>query len=57
VAFARKGESSPEGLEAVRQGFLALAPRVGAEVVDAAAPPEQVRADVLARIRRRLPAR
>jgi thymidylate kinase len=57
VAFARKGESSPEGLEAVRQGFLALAPRVGAEVVDADAPPEQVRADVLARIRRRLPSR
>jgi thymidylate kinase len=50
VAFARKGEFSPEGLEAVRQGFLALAPRVGAEVVDASAPPEQVRADVLARI-------
>ncbi len=52
VAFARKGELSPERLEAARQGFLALAPRVGAEVVDAAAPPEQVRADVLARIRR-----
>ena len=53
VAFARKGEFSPEGLEAVRQGFLALAPRVGAEIVDASAPPEQVRADVLARIERR----
>ncbi len=52
VAFARKGELSPERLEAARQGFLALAPRVGAEDVDAAAPPEQVRADVLARIRR-----
>jgi thymidylate kinase len=52
VAFARKGEFSPEGLEAVRQGFLALAPRVGAEIVDASAPPEQVRADVLARIER-----
>jgi thymidylate kinase len=52
VAFARKGESTPEALEAVRQGFLALAPRLRAEVVDAAAPPEQVCADVVARIRR-----
>lgn len=57
VAFARKGESTPERLEAVRQGFLALAPRLGAEVVDAAAPPEQVRADVVARIWRRHRAR
>jgi len=54
VAFARKGEFTPEGLEAVRQRFLALAPRIGAEVVDAAAPPEQVRAEVMARIRRRM---
>jgi thymidylate kinase len=53
AAFARKGEFTPEGLEAVRQGFRALAPRVGAEIVDAAAPPEQVRADVTARIWRR----
>ena len=30
VAFARKGEFTPEGLEAVRQGFLALVPRLGA---------------------------
>lgn len=52
VAFARKGESTPEALEAVRQGFLALVPRLGAEVVDAAAPAEQVCADVVARIRR-----
>ena len=37
VAFARKGEFTPEGLEAVRQGFLALVPRLDAEVVDAAA--------------------
>ena len=29
VAFARKGEFTPEGLEAVRQGFLALVPRLG----------------------------
>ena len=50
VAFARKGENSPEQLEAVRQGFLALVPRLRAEVVDAGAPPEQVRADVVARI-------
>ncbi|MGZ8750002.1 MAG: hypothetical protein ACXWYP_03890, partial [Pseudonocardia sp.] len=50
VAFARKGESTPEGLEAVRQGFLALVPGLNAEVVDAAAAPEQVRADVVARI-------
>ena len=50
VAFARKGESTPEGLEAVRQGFLTLVPRLDAEVVDAAAAPEQVRADVVARI-------
>ena len=57
VAFARKGEFSPEGLEAVRQGFLALAPRVGAEIVDASAPPEQVRADVTERILRRHRAR
>jgi thymidylate kinase len=57
VAFARKGESTPERLEAVRQGFLALVPRLGAEVVDAAAPPEQVRADVVARIWRRHRAR
>ena len=42
---------SPEGLEAVRQGFLALVPRLGAQVVDASAPPEQVRDDVVARIR------
>ncbi len=53
VAFARKGEFTPEGLEAVRQGFLALVPRLNAEVVDAAAAPEQVCADVVARIRRR----
>jgi thymidylate kinase len=53
TAFGRKGEFTPEGLEAVRQGFLALVPRVGAEVVDAAVPPEQVRADVTARIWRR----
>ena len=53
VAFARKGESSPEALEAVRQGFLGLAPRLRAEIVDASAPPEQVCADVVARIRRR----
>jgi thymidylate kinase len=53
VAFARKGEFTPAGLEAIRQGFLALAPRVGAEVVDAAAAPEQVRADVVDRIWRR----
>jgi len=53
VAFARKGEFTPEGLEAVRQGFLALAPRLGAQVVDASAPPEQVRDDVVARIRTR----
>jgi thymidylate kinase len=52
VAFARKGEFSPDGLEAVRQGFLALAPRVRAEIVDASAPPDQVRTDVLARIER-----
>ena len=52
VAFARKGEFTPDGLEAVRQGFLALVPRLGAEVVDASASPEQVRADVVARIRR-----
>ena len=52
VAFARKGESTPEALEAVRQGFLALVPRLRAEVVDASAPAEQVRADVVARIRR-----
>jgi thymidylate kinase len=51
VAFARKGEFTPEGLEAVRQGYLALVPRLGAEVVDASAPPEQVRDDVVARIR------
>jgi thymidylate kinase len=57
VAFARKGESTPARLEAVRQGFLALVPRLGAEVVDAAAPPEQVRADVVARIWRRHRAR
>jgi hypothetical protein len=57
VAFARKGESTPERLEAVRQGFLALVPRLGAEVVDAAAPPDQVRADVVARIWRRHRAR
>lgn len=57
VAFARKGESTPERLEAVRQGYLALVPRLGAEVVDAAAPPDQVRADVVARIRRRHRAR
>ncbi|MDT0351694.1 dTMP kinase [Pseudonocardia charpentierae] len=57
VAFARKGESTPERLEAVRQGFLALVPRLGAEVVDAAAPPEQVRADVVARIWQRHRAR
>jgi len=57
VAFARKGESTPERLEAVRQGFLALVPRLGAEVVDAAASPEQVRADVVARIWRRHRAR
>jgi thymidylate kinase len=50
VAFARKGEFTPEGLEAVRQGFLTLAPRLNAEVVDAAVAPEQVRADVVARI-------
>jgi thymidylate kinase len=50
VAFARKGEFTPDGLEAVRQGFLALVPRLNAEVVDAAAAPEQVRADVVARI-------
>lgn len=50
VAFARKGESTPEALEAVRQGFLALVPRLRAEVVDAAAAPEQVRADVVDRI-------
>jgi len=50
VAFARKGEFTPEGLEAVRQGFLALVPRLNAEVVDAAVAPEQVRADVVARI-------
>ena len=50
VAFARKGEFTPEGLEAVRQGFLALVPRLGAEVVDAAASPEHVRDDVVARI-------
>jgi thymidylate kinase len=50
VAFARKGEFSPAGLEAVRQGFLALAPRIGAQVVDASAPPEQVCAEVLRRI-------
>jgi thymidylate kinase len=54
VAFARKGEFTPQGLEAVRQGFLGLAPRIGAEVVDAAAPPEQVRDAVMARIRQRL---
>jgi thymidylate kinase len=53
VAFARKGEFTPEGLETVRRGFLALVPRLGAEVVDATAPPEQVRADVTARIWRR----
>lgn len=53
VAFARKGEFSPDGLEAVRQGFLALAPRIGAQVVDASASPEQVRDDVAERIRRR----
>jgi thymidylate kinase len=53
VAFARKGESTPEELETVRRGFLALAPRVGAEVVDGAGPPEQVRADVTARVWRR----
>jgi thymidylate kinase len=53
VAFARKGESTPEALEAVRQGFLALVPRLRAEVVDASAPAEEVRADVVARIRRR----
>lgn len=53
VAFARKGEFTPEALEAVRQGFLALVPRVRAEVVDASAPPDRVRADVAARIRRR----
>jgi thymidylate kinase len=53
VAFARKGESTPQALEAVRQGFLALAPRLRAEVVDASAPAEQVCADVVDRIRRR----
>jgi thymidylate kinase len=53
TAFARKGESTPEELEAVRQGFLALVPRLGADVVDASAPPEQVRAEVVARIWRR----
>jgi thymidylate kinase len=52
VAFARKGESTPEALEAVRQGFLALVPRLHAEVVDASAPAEQVCTDVVARIRR-----
>jgi thymidylate kinase len=57
VAFARKGEFTPEGLETVRQGFLALAPRVGAEIVDAAAPPERVHAVVTARIERRHRAR
>ena len=41
VAFARKGEFSPEGLEAVRQGFLALVPRLGAQVVDASARPSR----------------
>ena len=54
---ARRGRVRPQGrvrppraLEAVRQGFLALVPRLDAEVVDAAAAPEQVRADVVARI-------
>jgi thymidylate kinase len=51
VAFARKGEFTPDGLQAVRQGFLALVPRLGAQVVDASAPPEQVCNDVVARIR------
>ncbi len=53
VAFARRGEFTPEGLEAVRQGFLALVSRLDAEVVDASAPVEQVCDDVVARIRTR----
>jgi thymidylate kinase len=54
VMFARKGEHSPEHLEAERQDYLALAaalPEV--TIVDGARPVDAVAADVVARIQAR----
>lgn len=51
VMYARKHESSPEQLEAQRQGFLALQDRVPQlQVIDATCPQDAVRADVVDRI-------
>jgi ADP-heptose:LPS heptosyltransferase/GT2 family glycosyltransferase/O-antigen/teichoic acid export membrane protein/thymidylate kinase len=51
VMFARKGEDSPEALEAQRQSLLALSGRIPhAQVVDTAREAALVRADVLNRI-------
>jgi ADP-heptose:LPS heptosyltransferase/GT2 family glycosyltransferase/O-antigen/teichoic acid export membrane protein/thymidylate kinase len=51
VMFARKGEDSPEALEAQRQSLLALSGRIPhVQVVDTAREEALVRADVLNRI-------
>jgi thymidylate kinase len=51
VMYARKHESSPEQLEAQRQGFLALQSRVPRlQVIDATCPQDAVRAEVVDRI-------
>ncbi len=54
VMFARKGEHSPEHLEAERQDYLALAATLpGVTVVDGARPVDAVAADVVARLQAR----
>ena len=51
VMFARKGEDSPEALEAQRQRLLALRERIPhVEIIDTTRGAEAVRADVLGRI-------
>jgi thymidylate kinase len=51
VMYARKHESSPEQLEAQRQGFLTLQGRVPQlQVIDATCPQDAVRAEVVDRI-------
>jgi thymidylate kinase len=58
VMFARKGEFSPEHLEAERQQFLQMRQRVPQlQVVDVTRAPEAVRADVVERIWRGYAAR
>lgn len=58
VLYARKGEHSPDYLEAQRQKFRALAQRLeNLEIVDVTRDPDEVRRDVLERIWRRYAAR